>query len=192
MGGRYFSAQEACWRLLDFDIRGKYHTVVRLHVHIEDEQIVHFRGEELIEDIDARPGKDTALTEWFDANSEYPEASTGAKYRDFPKYFAWVATQRKWKLRKRIQLNIVGRMYSASPSEGGRFYLRLFLTEVTGCKSYDCAKTLPDGTVCGAFREAAASRGLLHDDRERYLAFEEAASHATPRALSMLVATILA
>ena len=83
-------------------------------------------------------------------------------------------------------------MYSASPAEGDRFYLRLWLTEGTGCKSYDCAETLPNGTVCETFREAAAARGLPNDDKERYIAFEEAAPHATPRALSRIFATILA
>ena len=83
-------------------------------------------------------------------------------------------------------------MYSAYPADGGRFYLRLLLTEVTGCKAYDCAKTLPNGTVREPFRDAAASRGLLHDDRDRYLAFEEACPRATTSAISRLFATILA
>ena len=192
LDGRYFSAQEACWRLLDFEIHGKYPPVVRLHVHLRDEQIVHFQDEELIEDIAARPGRETTLTAWFVANTEHPEAARGVKYHDFPKFFVWLTTQRKWKPRARNQTSTVGRMYSADPVEGERFFLRLLLTEVTGCTSYDCLKTLPDGTVCETFREAAAARGLLYDDREHFLAFEEAASHATPRALSRLFATILA
>ena len=88
LGGRYFSDQEACWRLLVFDIHGKYHTVDRLRVRLAAEQIAHFRGDELIGDISALPGKDAALTEWFAGNSEYADAATGGKYRDFPKYFA--------------------------------------------------------------------------------------------------------
>ena len=88
LGGRYFPAQEGRRRLLDFDIRGKYHTVARPQVHLAGDQIAHFRGDELIEDIAARPGKDTALTELPEANSGYPEADTGVNYRDFPKYFA--------------------------------------------------------------------------------------------------------
>ena len=83
-------------------------------------------------------------------------------------------------------------MYSADPADGERFFLRLLLTEVTGCKSYDCVGTLPNGSICEAFREAAAPRGLLYDDRERYIAFDEDSSHATPGALSMIFATILA
>ena len=81
-------------------------------------------------------------------------------------------------------------MYSSDPSHAGRFYLRLLQTDVTGCKSYDCAKTLPIGTVCEAFRGPAAARGLLYDGRERYLDFEAAAFRATTIALSMIFATI--
>ena len=74
----------------------------------------------------------------------------------------------------------VRRMCPAGPLEGGRFCFRLLITEASGCTPYDCLKTLPGGTVCETFREAAAARGLLRDDRGRFLAFEEAASHATP------------
>ena len=56
LGERYFSAQEARRGLLDFEIHGKYPPVARPHVHIEDEKILHFQDEELIEDIAARPG----------------------------------------------------------------------------------------------------------------------------------------
>ena len=65
-------------------------------------------------------------------------------------------------------------MCSADPVEGGPLPLRLSLSDVTDRKSYGCAKTLPNGTVCETFREADASRGLLYDGREHYIAFEEA------------------
>ena len=55
-------------------------------MRLRDEQIAHFQGEELIEDIAARPGREAALTAWFVANSEHPEAARGVKYRDFPKF----------------------------------------------------------------------------------------------------------
>ena len=87
LDGMYFSAKEACWRLLDFEIHGKYPIVARLHVRLVDAQIAHFRGAELVEDIAARPGEETALTEWFVESAEYPESANGAKYRDPPQTF---------------------------------------------------------------------------------------------------------
>ena len=41
LGGRYFSAQEAFWRSLQFDLHGHFPHVQRLHVHLEDDQIAH-------------------------------------------------------------------------------------------------------------------------------------------------------
>ena len=157
-----------------------------------DGKISHFRGEELTGDISPRPGKGATLTAWFVENSEYPGDATGAKYRDSQKHFAWLATHRKWKPMSRRHPNTAGRMYPADPVEGGRFPLRLLLTDFTGCKSYDFVKSLPIGTVCEAFREAAASRGLLCDGGEHYIAFDESASHATHRAISMIFDTIIA
>ena len=83
-------------------------------------------------------------------------------------------------------------MYAASPAEGGRYYIRLLLTEMDGCASFAGLKTLPDGTVCETFREAAAARGLQVADGERYHAFFEAESQSSPRALSRLYAAIIA
>ena len=192
LDGRYFSAQEACWRLLDFEIHAKSPGVIRLHVHLEGDQVVHFRDADIVADIAERPGKETTLTAWFKANSAYPDAAKGIKYHDFPNHFVWSATLRVWTPRRTSKYSAVGRMYAASPMEGERYYLRLLLTEMTGCTSFADLKTLPDGTVCETYRESAAARGLLMGDREHYHAFFEAASHASPRALSRLFAALLA
>ena len=76
--------------------------------------------------------------------------------------------------------------------EGERYYVRLLLTEMTGCTSIADLKTLPDGTVRKTFREAAAARGPLVGDRERYQSFPDAASRASPRALAWSFAALLA
>ena len=47
-----------------------------------------------------------------------------------------------------------------------RFYLRILLNHVTGCTSFQAIRTLPDGTVCGTFKDAACHRGLLEDYSE--------------------------
>ena len=71
-------------------------------------------------------GKETALTEWVAENSEYADSDDGVTYRDFAKYFARGAAHRKWGIRKGRDPNTIGRMYSASPSDVGILYLRLF------------------------------------------------------------------
>ena len=63
LDGGYFPAQEAWWRLLDFDLRGRCSAATRLHVHLEDEHSVVVREEELIKDISARPSKKSTMAE---------------------------------------------------------------------------------------------------------------------------------
>ena len=89
LDARYFPDQECCWRLLYFDLHGSFPAVIRLHVHLGDEQSVVFRDEELIRDIASRPNKKTKLAEWFVANAEYPDVARGVKYRDFRHHFTW-------------------------------------------------------------------------------------------------------
>ena len=109
-----------------------------------------------------------------------------------PHHFAWGAKERKRKPRKRPQGNVIGRMYCDSPLEGGRFYLRLLITAVSGCTSYEFLRETPEGAMCETFRESASSRGLIREEKEFYIAFPEDASRATPRAMSRLFAPVLA
>ena len=73
---------------------------------------------------------------------------------------------------------MIGSVYSAHPSEGERF-LRMHLNHVIGCSSYEDIRTLPDGTVCNSYKEAALERGLLDDDQE----IDECLSEGTTRYL---------
>ena len=82
-------------------------------------------------------------------------------------------------------------MYSAHPGEGERFYLRILLNHVTGCTSFQHIRTLPDGTLCHTFKEAACHHGLLEDDNEYDLCLAMAASWNMPPQLRHLFVTIL-
>ena len=106
-------------------------------------------------------------------------------------YFARNRNSRVWTPRRASKYVVIGRTYSASPMKGGRYCIRLLLTELNGRTSYDSLKKLTDGTACDEFRESAAARGMLTGDRERYLSFYEASSHATPKALSRIFAATI-
>ena len=157
--------------MLDFEIHAKRPSVTRLRVHLEGDQLAHFRDADIVADIAARHGEETTLTSWLKANSAYPEATRGAKYHDPTNHFARPDTLRGWTPRGASKYSEVGRMYAASPMGGERYYVRLLLTEMTGRTSFADLKTLPDGTVCETFRDAAAARGLLMGHREHYHAF---------------------
>ena len=177
--------------MLDFDLHGRCAAVIRLHVHLEDELSVVFRDEELISDIAVRPRKKTKLTEWFVATADYPGVARGIKYGDFPHHFTWGAKACKWRPSKGLHGNVIGRMDSASPLEGGNSYHRLLLTAVSGCTSYECVRKTPEGATCETSREAASARGLLREEKEYYIAFADAGSRATPRATSRIFASVL-
>ena len=65
------------------------------------------------------------------------------------------------------------------------------MNHVTGCTSYQDIRTLPDGTICDTFKEAAFQRGLLEDDRENDLILEEGAQHSIPPQIRQLFVIIL-
>jgi ATP-dependent DNA helicase PIF1 len=85
-------------------------------------------------------------------------------YRDFPEWYTWQSGKGKvWQRRKRDTGGQVGRIVSAHPAEGERYYLRVLLNHVTGATSSVDLRTV-DGVTLPAFREAAERRGLLESD----------------------------
>ena len=87
--------------------------------------------------------------------------------------------------------NMIGRVYSAHPGEGERFFLRMLLNHVTGCTCYQDIRTLPDGTVFPTFNEACRRRGLLEDDQQSDDCLTEAAICAMAGELRQVFVTIL-
>jgi cobalamin biosynthesis Co2+ chelatase CbiK len=82
-------------------------------------------------------------------------------------------------------------MYSASPREGERFFLRLLLLHVRGPTSYEELRSV-DGELLPSFREACIRRHLLADDNVWEATLREAAAFQMPRQLRQMFATICA
>ena len=84
---------------------------------------------------------------------------------------------------------VVSRIYTVSPREGERYYLRMLLHHVRGATSFKDIRTV-DGEECPSYREACRLRGLLIDDQEWKKALDEGfRSSFVP--LTELFATIL-
>ena len=98
------------------------------------------------------------------------------------------STSKKWKPRQ--QRTQVGRIISAYPAEGERYYLRVLLIHVRGPTSYEYLKTV-EGIVYPTFREAAEKRGLIEADSSIDECLEEAEVFQLPSSLRRLFATIL-
>nr|XP_040249315.1 uncharacterized protein LOC120966826 [Aegilops tauschii subsp. strangulata] len=93
-----------------------------------------------------------------------------------------------WK--PRVERFQIGRIVSANPAEGDRYYLRVLLNHVTGKTSFDDLLTVDD-VLCGSFREAAERLGLIEADNTLDNCLTEAEQWAMPCSLRRLFATIL-
>src|SRR5271163_942319 len=193
LGSRYVSACEGIWRLLRFSMHEEYPNIVRLQVHLPNQQLVMW-------DEDASPNlqavvenqgtKDTTLMGYFKANAD-PQTlqARDLLYQDFPSKFVWDPKTRKWHLRKTKE-RAIGRMYYAHPSSGESFYLRTLLCAVKGATSFEDLRSL-NGVVHPTFHAAWLTRGLLEDDNEWRQCLQEAAYMASGHQLRNLFVTIL-
>ncbi|XP_010233605.1 ATP-dependent DNA helicase PIF1-like [Brachypodium distachyon] len=127
------------------------------------------------------------LTAYFKANRDY-EWARNTLYRDFPLIARWLPGTKTWI--ERQQRPQVGRIVSAHPAEGERYYLRVLLNHVTGATSFEDLKTV-NNVHCRTFQEAAEKRGLIEADNTLDDCLTEAELFQMPPSLQRLFATIL-
>ena len=187
LDARYVSASESCWRIFHFKLHGESPNIVRLQVHLPDQEMVVFdAGQNLDEVIEKRPK--TNLTGWMEYNTTHDHASH-ILYHDFPKKFVWNQKERKWTCRKSM-FSVIGRMYFVRPREGERYFLRLLLCHVPGVISYDDLRTV-EGTVHSTFHVACLAHGFLEDDTEWEATLREASTVQSGKQLRQLFVDIL-
>ena len=185
---RYVSAPEAMWRLSEYRMHEQSHTIVRLSVHLPEQQRVYFRPGEEAEAIERESSRRTHLTAWFRLNTEDPTARQ-LLYTEVPLHYVFRDRDKKWVPRQRGGDRIISRMYSVSPADAEKFHLRLLLLHVPGARSFEEVKTV-DGVVATSFRDACLQRHLLADDGEYNEAIAEASHFQMPRQLRSMFATI--
>jgi len=189
--GRYLSASEAYWRIAQFKLQEKSHVIVTLPVHLPDQQSIMFVEDEEGNALAKAEGKNSRLTGFFQLMKKY-EKARHLRYHELPQYYRWDAAASQWVERKQLAVGekTIGRMYTVSPNDAERFYLRLLLLNVSGPQSFDDLKTV-DGVICETFRDAAAKRELLLDDQEYRYCLEEAIFYQMSSQLRELFAIIL-
>ena len=190
---RYVGPPEACWRLLEFDMYGKSHVIERLAVHLEgDKTLLYLPGAEKAA---LENAKLSTLEAWFTLNTADSFATT-LRYAEVPEYYRWIKKDVMWQRRSTTATaitaanKVIGRLHSATPSEGERFYLYILLLHVRGVKGWSDLKSV-DNHVCKDFREAAEKRGLLESDNEYQLALQEASAVGSGSRVRQLFAYIL-
>ncbi|GBN15496.1 hypothetical protein AVEN_64870-1 [Araneus ventricosus] len=172
LDGRYASAPEAMWRLNEFNLSEKSHTVVRLAVHLPDQHdIVYQDGQEEEAVARAATGQ-TTLTAWFELNKN-DQNSNNYLYTDIPHYYTFNKSVMKWQKRQRGGQQVIGRMPVVNIQDSERYYLRLLLLRKLGAVSFEDLKTV-DGIVCNTFQHACKMQGLLEGDQHWYDTLNEA------------------
>ncbi|CAM9926560.1 unnamed protein product, partial [Phaeothamnion confervicola] len=190
ISGRYLSATEAAYRLLEFRMHAEVPNVVQLAVHLPRQQAVVYETDATVAEIVSRGEPSTTLIASFLLNAADPDA-TRFLYHEVPATYIFDQKTRRWRRRRRHdRFGTVGRMYVAHPGEGERYYLRLLLHHVRGATNYEDVRRI-DGVIRSTFEEACRRRGLLLDDREWNECMTEAAMLRLPHQLRQLFVTIL-
>lgn len=184
VNGRYVSAPEAMWRLLENKMHDRSHSVIKLAVHSPMQHLVYFKEGKEAQALAAAAGKKTMLTAWFELNARDPFACT-LLYSEIPYHYVWRPSTSSWEPRRRGAHSVIPRMYAVHPKAGERFYLRLLLLHVRGPKNFADVRTF-NGITYPTFKEAAAARSLLEDDTEWERCLQEAAATNMPRQLRQL------
>ncbi|XP_012837726.1 PREDICTED: uncharacterized protein LOC105958267 [Erythranthe guttata] len=185
---RWVSAQEAMWRIFEFNLNEIYPAVINLPLHLPNQQSVTYWTNQNLENI---LGWDqtskTMLTEYFSMCAKSADAKKYL-YREFPEHYVWDKKYKCWNERKKR--DVIGRINGANPIEGERFYLRLLLNHVRGPTSFQDLLTV-NHMRCSNFKEAAQRRGLMESDQSIVECLNEAISFQMPHELRRLFAIIL-
>jgi hypothetical protein len=150
--------------------------------------IVYNDNASIFEIVNSEQNQKTMLTEYFQANIDYPLAKE-VTYMDFPSVFTWTNGMKKWTIWQRGCC--VGRLYFVSPSVGEWYFLRTLLTKVKGAISFEALRTV-NGVVHDTFKSTCIVLGLYDSDDGWNACLEEAVDMQIGAQLRSLFVTILA
>ena len=96
--GRYYDSTQSCHRIMGFKMCHRFPPVLKLQLHLENQQNIVFEDDKAIEAFEKNAR--TMLTAFFELNCQDP-AANGILYPDIPSHYTWEATKRKWKKRSK-------------------------------------------------------------------------------------------
>lgn len=169
---RYVSGAESCHRLRERELAERKPSVHRLQLHLQDKQTVYFDANEKDQCIERiERSERTKLTSFFELCNNGDKLAQTLLFRHLPQHYKWDTNKRKWIKRVKTADNIdigvpdvIGRLYSCSPTQIQLFALRLLLNHVKGPKSYEDIRTV-DGEPYETFVDAAIALKLMKDDK---------------------------
>ena len=95
--GRYYDSTQSCHRIMGFKMCHRFPPVLKLQLHLENEQNVVFEDDKAMEALEKNAR--TMLTAYFELNANDP--ANRILYPDIPSMYTWEATKRKWKKRSK-------------------------------------------------------------------------------------------
>ena len=174
------------WRLLNNQLYDRSHVVIRLAIHLPNEQNVYFAPGHEDAALNRASSLKTTLEAWLSLNS-CDEHARQFLYCEIPLHYVFF--KRDWKPRQNENRKIITRMYMVSPKDVERFHVRLLLLHCRGVISFAHIRSF-GGHVYETFKEAAIARGLLGDDIEWKNCLTEANNMHMPSVLRELFAYI--
>ncbi|XP_078251661.1 uncharacterized protein LOC144591268 isoform X1 [Rhinoraja longicauda] len=194
--GRYIGPSEAVGSILGFTTHERHPPVIRLQVHLPEEQRVVITAD-AVQRVRNDDFARTTLTAFMELCSRDQFART-LYYTDVPRFYTW--NKKKWQRRKVgkivedfpgfFEVNVLGRVYTVSPRCGDLYYLRLLLHHVKGPVSFDSLRT-HDGHILSSFKDVCIERGLLQDDDHWRQTMEDAEKTKLPGAIRDLFVVLL-
>ncbi|XP_042905359.1 uncharacterized protein [Parasteatoda tepidariorum] len=188
LDGRYVSAPEAMWRLNEFHMSEKSHTVMRLAVHLPNQQQVIYQSGHEVEAVARASARHTTLTAWFQLNQTDVDACR-YYYSDMPHYYVFDRSNNRWKRRQRGGDQIIGRMPVVSIQDSKRYFLRMLLLRKPGAISFEDLKAV-NGNVCISFQQAYRELDFLEGDEHWHDTLQEASLIRMPHHFRMFFAVI--
>ncbi|XP_042962474.1 uncharacterized protein LOC122296741 [Carya illinoinensis] len=176
------------WRIFGFIINEVYPAVYSLHLHLGNQHQVTFHAHENLTNVmNSDFSTKSMLTEFF-ATNQVDQNVRKLLYKEFPEFYVWSQQYKIWTIRKKQV--VIGRIVTANPFEGERYYLQMLLNHIRGHLSFDHLKTV-NGILAPTFREAATMYGLLQRDDSLEECLYEASLYQMSFSLRRLFATIL-
>ncbi|KAG7987410.1 hypothetical protein I3843_03G132500 [Carya illinoinensis] len=159
----------------------------RVAFNLDQHQVTFRANENLINFLNSDRSAKSMLIEFVALNRVDENART-LLYKEFPEFYVWSQQYKEWTRRKKK--TVIGRIITANPFEGERYYLRILLNHVRGPLSFEDLRIV-DGVVAPTFREATTMHGLLQRDSSLEDCLHEASLYQMPYSLRRLFATIL-
>ena len=124
---RTIGASEGLWRIYGFKLHERWPKCMSLSIHLDNQQQIYFQDDDDVQPIVDHLPRLTHLTAFYKINEDNPDGyNTQIKFIDFPTYFVYNTSNRKWKQRSyqpSIKSESIGRLPLIGPNSGDVFYL---------------------------------------------------------------------